>query len=468
MEDLSMTKRALVLASLLVALGGCATHDSAKHTGAYGAIYEGVVAAHAPAPTAKEYQALHDEIETSLTARYLPFFYPQTLDQQNGGFYHALPADWAKLPAKDRVKNTVFQARLAWTAAEVAHRRPDLHDEYIPYARHGLAFLKDKLWDKENGGFFWIVDEAGNPLPSNTDKHSYANAFGIYAAAAVYEATKDPQALQLAMDAFQWLERHGHDAKNGGYFEAYTREGSVITSADKSFDPANPNDTLGNPYGYKSMNAHIHLMEALATLYRVNPDPLVKRRFDEVFLIVRDKIAVQPGALNLVFTPNWKPIPLYDSFGHDVETAYLLIEADMLRQPTHQPNSKTRQVARSLVDHALQFGWDDTSGGFYYEGFAFGKPHNRAKSWWTQAEGLNALLLMHEYFGKDDPKYWRAFLHQWSFIKNCQIAPSGAWYSELNPDGSMKSDSLINPWQASYHAGRAMLNVSDRLAELAK
>ncbi len=144
------------------------------------------------------------------------------------------------------------------------------------------------------------------------------------------------------------------------------------------------------------MNSHIHLLEAITALYRIWPDPLVEKRLRELFLVVRDKIAVEPGCLNLFFTPDWCPVPEHDSFGHDVETAYLLLEAaERSKEPD---DAKTLTVARCLVDHALQWGWDERLGGFYDRGAAFAPACGREKIWWTQAEGLNALLLMHARF----------------------------------------------------------------------
>ncbi len=443
-------------------LAGCAAGTGAKLPGER-AIYEGVKASHAAAPTAEDYRVYQARIEQALR-RELAFFYPRCLDMTHGGFIHALPADWEKRAPDERNKNIVYQARMTWTAAEVVKRRPELREEYLKYAAHGLAFLKDKMWDAQDGGFFWVVDEQGNPA-SLTDKHVYGNAFGIYSAATVFQATSDPDALELALKAFRWMDEHAHDAKNGGYYEALNRAGDVIVSADKSQRPERPTDLISNPYGFKSMDSHIHILEALTVLAQISPEPLVKQRLDEVFLIVRDKMVVQPGCLNVIFTPSWKATAMGDSFGHDIETAYLLWEADIVRHTN--PSNKTRPVTRSLVDHALKVGWDDVYGGFYNDGFAFGKPHQRSKSWWTQAEGLNALMLMHETYGKQDPRYWRAFLHQWAMIDSLLIDPKdGGWYEQVLGD-KLDSASKLNPWKASYHSVRAMLNVSDALGKLA-
>jgi mannobiose 2-epimerase len=226
-------------------------------------------------------------------------------------------------------------------------------------------------------------------------------------------------------------------------------------------------DRLGIYYGFKTMNSHIHLLEALAALVKVDPRPIVKERLAEVHAIVRDKIAVEPGALNLYLTRQWQAIPAHDSFGHDVETAYLLVEAsEALGIPE---DGKTWHMAKRLVDHALEWGWDEQYGGFYDKGEAFaGRAFDLKKVWWTQAEGLNALLVMHRRFGDKTDKYAKAFLKQWEFIDKNMIDPEfGGWYSETTREGRRMGDGQkASQWKLNYHTGRALMNVLRMLGEL--
>src|SRR5439155_4445414 len=204
------------------------------------------------------------------------------------------------------------------------------------------------------------------------------------AASKAYETTHDPTARKVAHDAFDWLERHAHDKEHGGYFEAVARGGTAVIAYDPDAPISKRVDRLGVYYGFKSMNSHIHLLEALAELSKVDRRPVVKERRVETLAIVRDRIAVEPGALNLYLTRDWRATPAHDSFGHDVETAYLLVEA--AGSPGVPDDPKTWQVARTLVDHALDFGWDDEHGGFYDKGDVFaGQAYDRTKVWWTQA-----------------------------------------------------------------------------------
>lgn len=445
-------------------MAGCGqTHD----TGVRDLMEARIASPRNVAPGRQHYLNYRDEMRQAME-RELALFYPAVVDADSGGFIERVPQEWAKLPEEERSKHVVYQARVTWTAAEVARLRPGLRETYLPYARHGFEFLQSKLWDAEQGGFYWTVRQDGALSEANTDKHGYGQAFGIYAAATFYLASGDERAIDLAMKGFEWLEKHAHDQANGGYYETYKRSGERVMDASDSFDPLNPNDVIGTRYGFKSMNTHIHLMEAFTVLAMARPgDERVRQRLDELFHIVRDKMAVAPGCLNLYYTPDWKSPPMYDSFGHNVETSFLLYETDLLRGKG-TAEEKTLKVAKMLVDQPLEMGWDKTFGGFYYEGLAFGELLDASKAWWTQAEGLNALLIMHQLYGDKEPKYWQAFCDQWTFIREKQIdAKTGGWFNSVAPAGEVVNAELIGSWKANYHSTRAMLQVMDRLERLA-
>ena len=136
-------------------------------------------------------------------------------------------------------------------------------------------------------------------------------------------------------------------------------------------------------------------------------------------------------------------------------------------RPSARPDDPaTWRVARSLVDHALDWGWDETHGGFHDKGDVFaGKPYDTTKVWWTQAEGLNALLVMDRKYGATTPRYWRAFRRQWDFIEKHMIDPDhGGWYWQTTAEGTPSGEARkATEWKANYHTGRALMNVSDLL-----
>jgi mannobiose 2-epimerase len=329
---------------------------------------------------AASYLRVASEVENNLQQHVLSKWFPAAIDRERGGFFQNFTEDWTRQETTE--KSIVYQSRLTWMAAQEAMRSPQSQGAYREYSRHGLRYLNDVMWDKQHGGFFWAVDPNNQPATARgREKHVYGISFGIYAAAANYKATRDAQALNLAQRAFQWLDAHAHDARNGGYYEALTSDGQPIL-----VPPVTPSgsqsDAIETRYGYKSMNSHIHLLEAFTALHELWPDRKLRARLQETFDIVRDKIVVeQVGAMNLFFTPNWRAVPDHDSFGHDVETAYLLVEA---AHALGKPNdARTWAAVRRLVDHALEFGWDAENGGFYDAGSAFGAATATDKIWWT-------------------------------------------------------------------------------------
>ncbi len=414
------------------------------------------------APSSANYRALAQQMNHSLQRDDLEKWFPASVDTQRGGFHENYATDWRKMASDERA--IVYQSRLTWLAAQASQRFPTQRKRYIEYSNHGLNFLRNRMWDKQFGGFYWELDGNGK-AERNGEKHAYGNAFAIYAACANYRATRDPRALSLARRGFAWLERHAHDARNGGYYEALRRDGKPLLTPSI----ATTSDFIGTRYGFKSMNTHIHLLEAFTALYQVSPTPLVRRRLQEVFDLVRDKINVPSiGAMNQFFTPDWRAVPDADSFGHDIETAYLLVEAS---QTLGKPNdARTWTEARRMVDHALNFGFDTERGGFYDQGSTFGSATKTDKVWWVQAEGLNALLLMHERYGRQTPRYWSAFLRQWNFIRQYQIdATNGGWRQSVTTEGNAIPNQIKSDmWTEGYHQGRALLNVSAMLSRLAR
>ena len=416
-------------------------------------------------PTKSTYLKVAAETDAALRRDVLNVWFPRTVDNVNGGFHANFTREWQPVP--ETGKFSVFQGRMTWIAAQVVMRRPDLKDRFLPVVRHGVGYLGNTMWDKQYGGFYWGLDNHGQISPSYTDgKHLYGIGFCLYGIAAAYQATHDPQQLKLAQDTFRWIDQHAHDQKNGGYFESLTREGRVVQATTRN-GKVELDQVSGFPVGFKSMNTHIHLMESFSQLYEVWKDDTLRQRLEELRDIVRDQISVEPGVMNLYFTNDWRALPYHDSYGHDVETAYLLWEAEEVLGKGHDP--RTERMSRMLVDHALAYGWDDTHGGFYGEGTTTGEPEVRSKEWWVEMEGLNALLLMHEKHGAETARYFRAFQAQWDYIKNHQTdSEFNGFYRLVGPDLKPEAHgSKASNWKAAYHDGRALLNVSERLRRLA-
>jgi mannobiose 2-epimerase len=412
-----------------------------------------------------------DAMESSLKSEVLSKWYPQSIDTVDGGFISTYTYDFK--PTGDQDKMIVTQARHTWTNAKLAERYPEVA-YYKTGAKHGFEFLRDVMWDKTDGGFYWLVDKRGH-VKGDSNKTAYGNAFGIYALAAYFHQSNDSSALKLAQAAFTWLEKGSHDPVHKGYFQHLQRKGTPILRLATT---PSTTDT-----GYKDQNSSIHLLEAFTELYQVWPDPLLRERLNEMLLLIRDTIVTPKGYLTLFLQPDWTSVSFVDStedvinshhqldhvsFGHDVETAYLMLEASHVLG-LHN-DTTTLRIAKKMVDHAISNGWDNAVGGFYDEGYYFkGKPGititHDTKNWWAQAEGLNALLLMADLFPDDKMNYYGKFELLWKYTDTYLIDHEyGDWYAGgLDKQPELKTALKGNIWKSIYHHYRSLDNCIQRL-----
>lgn len=408
---------------------------------------------------------LADLIEKSIQTEMLNLWYPRAVDTVYGGFLCTFTYDWQPTGPQDKM--IVTQARHTWSNSKASQLYVD-NPVYRESANHGFAFLRDVMWDKEFGGFYNLVDRTGKPKEAM--KTAYGNAFAIFALSAYYGASGDTSALQLAKDAFGWLEKYSHDPDKKGYFQHLQRDGKFIARPDSIVSTSE--------IGYKDQNSSIHLLEAFTELYQVWPDPLVKERLAEMLYLIRDTITSDKGYLVLFLQPDWTPVSFRDSsvdvimkhhnldhvsFGHDVETAYLMLEASHVLGMEN--DTQTQTIAKKMIDHSLEKGWDNSVGGFYDEGYYFKDSADMVilhdtKNWWAQAEGLNTLLLMADLYPEDENDYYSKFKLMWQYIDTNLIDHEhGDWYAGgLDKQPEMKTALKGNIWKGNYHQFRSLAN----------
>ncbi len=413
--------------------------------------------------------SIANEMKYAAKEQLLDKYYPRNIDTLYGGYLSTFTYDFK--PSGEQDKMIVTQARHIWSTAKAAMFYKDTF--YISMSRHGFYFLRDKMWDKTYGGFYNLAARDGTA--KSTIKEAYGNAFAIYGLSAYYECSHDTAALNLAKNTFAWLEKHSHDPKYKGFYQHLQRDGTPVK---RTASVPSTSDM-----GYKDQNSSIHLLEAFTELYHIWPDPLVRERLQEMLLLIRDKIVTQKGYLQLFFTPEWKPVSYSDSseqvimkhknldhvsFGHDVETAYLMLEAS--EALGNHNDATTLAVGKKMVDHALHNGWDTTLGGFYDEGYYFkDKPGitiiNKSKNWWAQAEGLNTLLMLSEFYPADTMQYYQHFTKLWQYVQTYLIDHTyGDWYEEgLDNEPQRKTALKAHIWKGTYHNFRALSNCITRL-----
>jgi len=419
-------------------------------------------------------QKIADEMQQVLTTQ-LHQWYPGCLDNDNGGYLCHFNAQWQ--PIEPQRKMIVTQARHLWTSTKAAKRFPE-DSRYEKSAEHGYPFLRDDMWDDTYGGFYFILNRQGDIMESGykAEKRTYGLAFGLYATAAYAEYSGDESVLEFTKDIFRWIEEHAYDPEHGGYFQFLKRDGTAFLE--------NPQSTAGDSirFGLKDQNTTIHLLEAYSQLYKVWPDDKVRTRLKELLVLIRDTITTKEGYLVRFFRPDWTPITfqdsakvvrkrrfdlMYISYGHDVETAYLLLEAASTLGLDN--DARTDSVAKKLVDFSLKYGWDEQYAGFvdagyYYPGDEEPKIARATKNWWSQAEGLNALLLMSLKY-PDEEKYYDYFVKLWNYTQKYLIDQEhGGWYEGgLDRQPDYKDAPKGHIWKGGYHTSRALMNCIDML-----
>ncbi len=413
-----------------------------------------LLAANPPSPSRLLAQAA--QCRAILKSSLIDFYLPHCLDPANGGYMENLDdAGRFKLTGE---KFLTLQARHVWFFSALAVEGIE-RERSLAAARHGFKFIHEKMRDPILGGYASKVTDTGQPLDPR--KHAYLNAFALYSFAMYHRASHDEAALAAAKDLFHTLDQRAHDPLHGGYIEFFNPDWTEVTNS------------TGGGYvgaiGVKTYNTHLHLMEAFAELYRGWPDPKLLQRLNELIHINTTTVVYPTANSNVdAWRRDWtvvnEPNNLRASYGHDIECVWLVLDA---AKTIGLSPSLHRSWAEKLAAPSLEHGYDAVHGGFFESGPLNAPASNSRKTWWVQTEALVGLLELYQLTGKIE--YYNAFSKTLDFCANHQVAPEGGWWATRDPDGSPAPDKTRSSmWQGAYHAGRAMLESSRRLEQLAK
>ena len=379
---------------------------------------------------------LKQEILEDLTENILPFWAKYSPDDSSGGFYGALNFDGT--PRTDAPKAGILNARLVWTFS-TAYRM--LNDEqYLTLANRAQRYFLDHFIDPECGGSFYVVSYNGEPLDAQKD--TYQNAFAIYGLSEHYRATGNTESLDAAVAVYRKLTEHAYDSVNGGFIESFTREWQMI-------DVESP----------KTMNTNLHILEALTNLYRVWDDDGLKQHLRKEIEVMSHKVLNQKTwHEELFFTIDWHNQQNIDSYGHDIEFSWLLVEAAEALGD-EELLEDARRIAVNLAAVQLEEGIDE-KGAMMYE--KEGEHLNANLEWWTQAETVAGCLNAWQISG--DRKFLDAAVRTWEWIKTCMIDREyGEWYRSVTPDGKpLKNRAKADQWRCPYHNSRMGFEIMTR------
>jgi mannobiose 2-epimerase len=398
--------------------------------------------------TAGRLRELQRELEQELRGNILPWWMEHTPDRESGGFYgHITHKNQVVEGAR---KGAVLNTRILWTFSAAYRMYPD--QGYLEMARRAFEYIMDRFVDREFGGVFWELDHRGKVC--NPRKQIYAVAFAIYALAEYRMAFGDETALESAAGLFNDIETHAMDRTRNGYTEALSAEWKPME--DLRLSEKDQNES-------KTMNTHLHVMEAYANLFRTWKDPRLGTALGNLIGLFLERF-VDRGALhlNLFFDDHWNLRSSLVSFGHDIECAWLLHEAaGVLGDPV-----LLEQARELAVDMAREsFTGLDSDGGLFYEYYPEEKMFDDDKHWWPQAEAMVGYFNAFQLSGREE--YALKSLQCWDFIKKRIIDRNyGEWYWGVDREGvPLTVKEKAGFWKCPYHNARACMEMIRRIGQ---
>ncbi len=415
----------------------------------------------------------HKEMQHHLFNELLPFWADHGVDPEYGGFLTYLDKDGN--PTGEGLKTAVCQTRMIYTYAS-AHRAGLGQGAFLDIAAQGVDFLLNHFLDHEHGGWYWTCQRDGTP--EDRAKIMYGQSFAIYSLSEYAMASGDRTALEMAEETWRVLKSCAADLQYGGFGEFF----------EEDWSPKKPGVYGGDR---KSLDVHMHLMEAFTNLYEATGHHLHKQDTQRVIdLLFERMIHPEHGTGMAQFAFDWTPLraiifknvwgsdrdvedeegrPLDNtSFGHNVEFAWLLKHSlDILGVDV----TAYKDRIRKLYDHCQKYGIDWERGGVYCEGPNEGEARERNKEFWQQAEILVGMLDAYLLFG--DEKYWDAYENVHRFVMDHVINHEvGEWYPLFDENNNRLWDYMGHAWKINYHTVRAAIQSEKRLtailAKLAK
>lgn len=388
------------------------------------------------------------EFEHILKHNILAFWMDKMVDTQHEGFYGRMDGGGTLHPQAP--KAAVLNARILWTFSAAYRASGDR--QYRAMADRAFDYFTTYFVDAAHGGIYWELDYQGRP--TQRKKQLYAQGFALYGFSEYYRATGNPEALRQSQTLFELIERTA-DKQHGGYFEAFSETWEPIADVRLSTKDANEK---------KSMNTHLHILEAYTNLYRIWPDTrlaLAQRKLIDIF---RTRILdARTAHLHLFFSEDWTVQSSAISYGHDIEASWLLWEAaDVLG------DSKLREEVAEISLHIAEAAAEglQTDGSVAYERDGHGL--DRDRHWWVQAEAVVGWAYAYRHTG--NTVFLDRATEAWAYIQSRIIDhANGEWHWSRKTDGSIdKSQDKAGPWKCPYHNGRLCLEMMAILGDCQK
>ncbi|MGN6530722.1 MAG: AGE family epimerase/isomerase [Ginsengibacter sp.] len=389
-------------------------------------------------------QQFKEDLENELH-NILDFWQNKTIDDLNGGFFGQIDNDNKIII--EAPKGSVLNSRILWTFSAAYNLTKS--EAYLKSAERAFKYLRVHFIDKEFGGVYWTVDYKGNPLDAK--KQIYAQAFAIYGLSEFYISSENEDALDLAIDLYNSILKYSYDEENGGYIEALARDWKEMDDLRLSNKDANEK---------KSMNTHLHLLEAFANLYRSWKNEKLEEKVSELIYIFLNHITdPETHHLILFFDEKWNPKSHIVSYGHDIEASWLVEEAAKLIGKT----TLLQQVQDQSVNLAIAASDGlDTDGGLWYEYDLEKDDLVKEKHSWPQAEAMVGFFNAWKITGVDS--FLNRSLNSWNFIRQHILdKKNGEWLWGIHADNTVMNEDKVGIWKCPYHNSRACMELIRRI-----
>lgn len=384
-----------------------------------------------------------EEIERELTARLIPFW--KNLRDERGGFYGLVDFDLNVY--KDASKGCILNSRILWFFSKAYKILGG--EELRECADHAWRFLRDFCIDKEKGGVFWSLNADG--LPLDMTKHTYNQAFAIYALSNYFDATGNAEALALAESLFDLIEKKCRD--ENGYLESFSRD-----FLPESNEKLSENGVMAE----RTMNTLLHVMEAYTDFFRVSQNARAKSALEEILKIESEKIWNESlSRQEVFFDKNYNSLIDLHSYGHDIESSWLVDRAVEILDDeslTKKISPITHAMAEKIFSRALQ---DNSVLNECERGV-----DDETRVWWVQAEAIVGFFNAWQNSGNE--KFLEAARAVWNYVKTFFVdrREKGEWFGYLEKNGAAKKLPIVEPWKCPYHNGRMCLEIISRVSKI--
>lgn len=376
-----------------------------------------------------------------LTGQILPFW-SRLRDDEFGGFYGYMDYELQLDPKAE--KGCILNSRILWFFSEAAALLKD--EQAARQADHAYRFLMDHCVDRINGGIYWSLHYDGTP--ADTTKHTYNQAFAIYALSAYYRLTGNEQALALANELFRIIETRCTDDE--GYLEAFT-----VDWKPESNEKLSENGVMAD----KTMNTLLHVFEGYAGLYQASPSSPVEQALRRILKIYAEKIYDPKLRRQTVFfDAHYNSLLDLHSYGHDIESSWL-IDWGCGLLGDEQLSRSIGAINSVLADEILHTAYRDHSVCNEAEN---GKV-DTTRVWWVQAEAILGFVNA----WKKEPQrteYRDAAADIWHYIETVMVdkRPGSEWFWSVDAQGNPHHKPIVEPWKCPYHNGRMCMELIRR------